>query len=117
VPPEGLTRVTVYSLLIAVGALGAISDAILNQWARTSGLSWLLSAFASWLVVATLLGIILRLGYFSFGAAVVLFLMVNSVGALALDYLLFRARLTVWGWAGIALAVVAMACIELGRSH
>jgi hypothetical protein len=76
-----------------------------------------LSAFASWLVVATLLGLILRLGYFSFGAAVVLFLLVNSVGALALDYVLFRARLTAWGWTGVGLAVAAIACIEIGRAH
>ena len=39
-------RVLVYSVLIAVGTLGAISDAILNQWARTGRISWLLMAYA-----------------------------------------------------------------------
>lgn len=116
-PPDGPSRVAVYSVLVAVGALGAISDAVLNQWAKTGRLSWLLAAYASWLVVATLLGIILRWGYFSFGAGVVLFLLVNSVGALVLDYLLFSGRLTAWGWVGVGLAVAAIVCIELGRVH
>ena len=116
-PPEIPNRVVVYGVLIIVGALGAISDAILNQWAKTGRLSWLLGAYASWLVVATLLGIILRWGYFSFGAAVVLFLLVNSVGALILDFVLFTGRLYIWGWVGIGLAVAAIICIELSRSH
>lgn len=116
-PPDVSNRAAVYGVLVAVGVLGAISDAVLNQWAKTGRLSWLLAAYASWLVVATLLGIILRWGYFSFGTAVVLFLLVNSVGALALDYLLFSGRPTAWGWVGMGLAVAALVCIELGRVH
>jgi drug/metabolite transporter (DMT)-like permease len=110
-------RLLVYSVLVAVGTLGAISDAILNQWARTGRTSWLLLAYASWIVVATLLGYILRLNYFTFGAAVVLFLMVNSVAALILDYALFAGRLTARGWLGIGLAVAAIICIESSRPH
>ena len=110
-------RVLVYSVLVAVGTLGAISDAILNQWARTGRTFWLVLAYASWIVVATLLGYILRLNYFTFGAAVVLFLMVNSVAALILDYALFAGRLTARGWLGIGLAVAAIICIESSRPH
>lgn len=110
-------RVVVYGVLLAVGVLGAVSDAILNQWARTGRTSWLLAAYASWVVVATLLGYILRLNYFTFGAAVVLFLMVNSVAALALDHAIFSGRLTGRGWLGIGLAVAAIICIESSRPH
>ena len=110
-------RVLVYAVLIVVGTLGAISDAILNQWAKTGGTSWLVVAYASWIVVATLLGYILRLNYFTFGAAVVLFLMVNSVAALILDRALFAGRLTARGWLGIGLAVAAIICIESSRPH
>ena len=110
-------RVLVYAVLIVVGTLGAISDAILNQWARTGRTSWLLGAYASWIVVATVLGYILRLNYFTFGAAVVLFLMVNSVAALILDRALFAGRLTARGWLGIGLAVAAIICIESSRPH
>ena len=115
--PADPNRVLVYAVLIVVGSLGAISDAILNQWARTGRTSWLLLAYASWIVVATLLGYILRLNYFTFGAAVVLFLMVNSVAALILDRALFAGRLTARGWLGIGLAVAAIICIESSRPH
>lgn len=110
-------RLLVYAVLIVVGSLGAISDAILNQWAKTGGTPWLVAAYASWIIVATLLGYILRLNYFTFGAAVVLFLMVNSVAALILDRALFAGRLTARGWLGIGLAVAAIICIESSRPH
>ena len=110
-------RVIVYGVLIAVGIMGALSDAILNQWAKTGRMSWLLAAYASWIVVATLLGYILRWNYFTFGAAVVLFLMVNSVAALVLDHAFFAGRLTPRGWLGIGLAVAAIICIESSRPH
>lgn len=110
-------RPSVYAILILGGTLGAASDAVLNQWARTGKLGWLLAAYGSWLIVATLLGLVLRWGYFEFGAGIVLFLMVNSAGALVFDRLLFGGRLSAWGWVGVGLAVAAIACIELGRSH
>ena len=110
-------KVVVYAVLVLAGLLGAASDAVLNQWARTGRGVWLLGGYGLWLVVATLLAFILRSGYFGFGAAVVLFLMVNSLAALAVDRVLFNARLSAWGWAGIALAIAAMVCIEIGRHH
>jgi hypothetical protein len=109
--------VLVYVVLIGVGLLGAISDAILNQWAKTGQVSWLLASYAAWILVATLLGYILRLNYFTFGAAVVLFLLVNSVAALVLDHTLFAGRLTFRGWLGIGFAVLAIVCIESSRPH
>jgi predicted NAD/FAD-dependent oxidoreductase len=117
IAPGTVAPVLVYAVLVVVGTLGAISDAILNQWAKTGGTSWLVVAYASWIVVATLLGYILRLNYFTFGAAVVLFLMVNSVAALILDRALFAGRLTARGWLGIGLAVAAIICIESSRPH
>jgi hypothetical protein len=107
----------VYAVLIAVGTLGALSDVVLNQWARTGRTAWLLGAYAAWIVVATMLGFVLRWNYFTFGAAVVLFLMVNSVAALILDRALFGGRMTARGWLGIALALAAIACIESSRVH
>jgi hypothetical protein len=115
--PVPTNRVLVYSVLIAIGILGAISDVILNQWAKTGRLSWLLASYASWILVATALGYVLRLNYFTFGAAVVLFLLVNSVAALVLDHTLFAGRLTFRGWLGIGLALAAIICIESSRPH
>jgi len=116
-PTDSPNRVAVYAVLVAAGLLGAGSDALLNQWAKTGRLAWLLSAYGAWLLVATLLGLILRWGYFGFGAAVVLFLLVNSLGALVLDRALFAGRLSAWGWVGVGLAVAAIVCIEMGREH
>ena len=110
-------RAIVYAVLVAAGTAGAISDAILNQWARTGRAAWLLAAYASWILVATWLGYVLRLNYFTFGTAVVLFLMVNSAAALVIDHTVFAGRLTARGWLGIALAVAAIVCIEGSRPH
>jgi drug/metabolite transporter (DMT)-like permease len=106
----------VYGCLAAAGVLGAVSDAVLNQWARTNRLPWLLSAYAAWLVVATLLGFVLRWQYFSFASAVVLFLVVNSAGVVVIDIAFFSGRMTAWQWGGIVLAVAAVCCIEVGRT-
>ena len=106
----------VYGFLVAAGLLGAVSDAVLNQWARTNKLPWLLAAYAAWLAVATLLGLILKWQYFSFGGAVVLFLVVNSAGAVLIDLKFFSGKMTPWQWAGIALAVAAVCCLEVGRA-
>ena len=105
-----------YALLVAAGVLGAASDAVLNQWARTGRAAWLAGAYAAWLLVATVLGLLLRSGHFGFGAAVVLFLLVNAAAALALDGILFSGRMSVRGWVGIALGAAAIACIETARA-
>ena len=57
--PTNRLRVRV---LVVAGFLGAVTDAVLNPWARTNRLPW-------------------RWQYFSFSEAVVLFLLVNSAGA------------------------------------
>ena len=113
---EWQRTILVYGFLAAAGLLRAVSDAVLNQWARTGRLPWLLAAYAAWLAVATLLGLVLRWQYFSFAGAVVLFLLVNSAGAVLLDLKFFSGRMTAWQWAGIALAAAAVCCIEVGRA-
>jgi hypothetical protein len=110
------SRIAVYSVVLLLGILGAISDLILNCWAKNQRLSWLLAAYGAWLVVATLLGILLRWGYFNFGSAVVLFVLVNCAVVLLIDYKYFLTRLSVWSCAGIVLAIAAVVCMEIGRS-
>jgi hypothetical protein len=110
-------RIAIYTVLALAGTLGALSDAVLNQWARTGRVGWLIAAYLSWLVVATVVGLILRMGYFGFGTAIVLFLMVNSIAALIIDRAFFAGRVTTLAWVGMALALAAIACIELGRGH
>ena len=106
-----------YALLVFLGLLGAISDATLNQWAKTSRSGWLLLSYALWIAVATLLGLMLKAGHFGFGSAVVVFLLANCVAAVVLDHLWFGRKSTPLQWAGIAVAVVAMCLIEFGRGR
>lgn len=114
---DGPNRFAVHGALIGVGMLGAVSDALLNQSARTNRFARLLSAYARWLAVATPPGLLPRWNYFGFGAAVVLFPPVNSIGALVLDFALFSGRFTVWTSIGILFAIAAIVCIEMGREN
>lgn len=45
-----------------------------------------------------------------------LFLLLNSAAAIVLDHQLFAGRMSAWEWFGIGLAILAMCCIELGRT-
>lgn len=110
-------RAAIYVIVVLAGLLGAVSDVVLNQWARTGKTGWLIAAYACWLIVATVVGLILRADYFGFGAAIVLFLLVNSMGALILDRALYGSRLSGLSSLGIVLAIIAMICIEMGRDH
>lgn len=107
---------SLYAAMAGLGLLGAISDATLNQWAQSNRGAWLLVSYGLWLVVATLFGLILRAEHLSFGAAVIVFLTVNSAFALMLDVVVFGGSINARQWLGVAMAVGAMAMLELGRS-
>jgi hypothetical protein len=111
-----MTGFAVYGLLIVVGVFGAIGDATLNLWARSNRPLWLLVSYLIWIGVATLFGLVLKWERFTFGAAVVLALLVHSVAAIVIDRAYFGGRLSVWEWAGIACACAAITLIEIGRS-
>src|SRR5262245_16148157 len=95
----------IYGLLVVVGVLGAVGDASLNHWARSNRPLSLLASYVLWLGVATLFGFVLKWERFTFGAAVVLALLVHSVTAIVIDRVYFDGRLRGWEWAGIACAV------------
>jgi drug/metabolite transporter (DMT)-like permease len=105
----------VYWLLVVVGVFGAIGDTALNLWARSNRSQWLLLSYFLWIGVATLFGFILRWHRYTFGAAVVLALLVHAVAALVIDKVYFGGRLSGWEWAGLACACAAIALIEIGR--
>lgn len=106
----------VYCLLVVVGVAGAIGDAALNQWAKSSRIGWLLASCVIWIGVATLFGLVLKWERFTFSAAVILALVVHSVVAVAFDRLYFSGRLSGWEWAGIVFAFAAVVFIEIGRA-
>jgi hypothetical protein len=105
-----------YALLVGVGLLGAISDAILNQWAKAGGAGWLVGSYVAWCAVATVLGVMFRAKHFAFGTAMVVFLLSNVVFALVIDRVAFEGRITKMQWAGIGMAVASLVVLELGKA-
>lgn len=112
----GSHTVGVYALIIAAGLLGAVSDAVLNQWAKIGGAAWLLASYVAWIAVATVLGFLFRSKHLSFSTTVVVFLVTNVVFVLLLDSLAFKEKVTGWQWLGIGLAIAAVVAIEFGRA-
>lgn len=112
----GLSKsVAVYGVLILVGLVGAVGDAAVNQWARTHRSEWWIVSCLIWIGAATLFGVVLRWGYFSFSVAVVLALLVHSGMVLLLDRMCYGVRLAAIQWVGILCAIIAFCLLEIGR--
>jgi hypothetical protein len=111
-----MSGLAVYGLLVAIGVAGAIGDATLNHWARSNRPAWLVASYLIWIGVATLFGLVLKWDRFSFGAAVMLSLLVHSVFAVGIDRVYFGGRLGGWQAAGLACACAAVLFIEDGRA-
>lgn len=106
----------VYGVLFLVGIVGVIGDLIIYQWARSSRIEWWLLSSIIWIGAATLFGLVLKQGYFTFGTAVVLALLVHSLSALLIDFLYYRVALSHVSLIGVGFALVALCLIEIGRS-
>lgn len=112
----GLLRVlSVYGVLVLVGLVGAIGDATVNQWARTSRTWWWVLSCVIWILAATLFGYVLRWRYFTFSIAVVLALLVHSAMVIFLDRMYYGVRLAAIQWVGIICAIAAFCLLEIGR--
>jgi multidrug transporter EmrE-like cation transporter len=106
-----------YALFVLGGTLGAFSDAALNQWARSSRVSWLLAGYGLWFLVATVLALLLKLNYFSFGGSIAVFTLSNVVVATLIDHFLYGSPLSRYHLAGIVCAVLAILFFEFGRTQ
>jgi drug/metabolite transporter superfamily protein YnfA len=102
-----------YIILVAI--FGVAGDILINQWARTELVKWWLLSVPVWVVAATVFGIILRQGHYSFGTMVVVILLLHSCIALTWDALVEGAVLTPMQWVGVGVAIVAIILIEVGR--
>ena len=111
-----MSGLAVYGLLVLIGVAGAVGDAALNHWARSNRPAWLVASYLIWIGVATLFGLVLKWDRFSFGAAVVLSLLVHSVFAVGIDRVFFGGRLGGWQAVGLACACAAILLIEVGRA-
>ena len=107
-----------WTFVVFVGLIGTITDIVLSRWSETNQLSWWLIAAIGYLVFMTGLGIVIRVGSadgFWLTIAVLLVVLVNIAGLAVWDTLTGRAP-SALQWAGVVLAIGAVACLELGRS-
>jgi drug/metabolite transporter superfamily protein YnfA len=101
--------------LTIVAVFGVMGDILMNQWAKTDMVRWWVLSIPVWIITATLFGILLRKGHYSFGATVIIILLLHSGIALAWDALIERAILTPMQWIGVGAAIVAITLMEIGR--
>ncbi len=109
------SRIAVYGLLVLVGITGALGDIAVNQWAKSWQFNWWLVSCAIWIITATIFGVILHKGYFNFGVAVVLALLVHSGLVLLWDALWEKAHLSSLQWLGVIFALLAFCFLEVGK--
>src|SRR3989344_5267953 len=107
-------------LVVVMGILGALADIAVGQWSKTNAHGWWALGAVGYLVFMTGLGVILRVGMSQGGVtltiAVVLVVLVNIAGLAMWDSFYARVPLTAIQWAGIVLALAAVACFESGRA-
>lgn len=116
-PNAVLKSVLTYVLFLLAGALGAISDTALNQWAKSNRTFWLVTAYALWLMVATVLGQLLRWGYLGFSGSVAVFTLTNLVVASLIDRFVYAGQMSRYQIAGLVCAGVAVLLFEIGRGQ
>lgn len=104
-----------YAILFAVGVTGAFGDILINRWAKSNGIGWLISSYVMWIVSVTLLGYFLRWERFTFSAAIFIAFVVHAMIAVVFDLLYFGGRLSKTEWIGIVFAAVALFLLEVGR--
>ncbi len=107
-----------WPLVILVGFLGSGADIVLQGWSKNLTLnSWLVSVIP-YLIFMTGLGFVIRLGETGkvpLTIAVLLVVVVNVAGLAVWDSYK-GAPFSLMQWAGVLLALGAIACIEFGRA-
>lgn len=104
-----------FLMVVAVAALGATGDMLVNQWAKTLLVRWWVLSISMWIATATVFGFVLREKHYSFSVALIIILLLHSGLVLAWDALVERAILMPTQWAGVAAAIAAIVLMEVGR--
>jgi len=112
-----MDKIWVYTLVILVGALCAAGDVSIYQWTRTNRAAWWVLSCVLWIVAATLFGYVLGLKYFSLSIGVVVSLISHSLVVLVIDRAYYGTRLNVLQWTAVAMAIITLSLLELGKSQ
>lgn len=109
---------TFWVLVIFMGLFGALADVSLNQWSKILSPRWWIISSILFLVFMTGFGLAMRLGAtrgYSLTIAVVIVLLLDIVAVGIWDFVVGGTWFTPTQWFGVALAILAMLCFELGK--
>ncbi len=112
-----LSSFYVYSLLVLIGLTGGIGDIFLYKWAGSRQVGWLLGAYLFWWCCLTSLGVLFRLEYFTFGAAIILATVIHLFISLLWALLFTEGTLNRIEMVGIVFGVIAIVLLEIGRNR
>lgn len=105
-----------YAYAIVAGFLGALGDIFLNQGLKEAQVGkgwWFLAGFVVWNASLVCFMIVLRSNQLA--AAVVVFLIANCIIVLLTSQVWFKEPLSAVQWLSIAIGMVAMIGMELGK--
>lgn len=104
-----------FALSISAGTIGAIGDALLNQWAKHGGSWWwIVGGFVGWNIALVIFLYMLKKQYLlAYSAG--FFAAANSVAIMILCWLVFHEELSRVSWLGIGLVFIGLVIAELGR--
>jgi len=104
-------------LVVATGLIGAVADIVLSNWSRTNEFVWFLAGAVGFVVFMTGLGLIIRRGAINghpLAIALTLTVLFN-IAFVAVWEVHGGTQLSALQWVGVALAVMAVTCFELGH--
>lgn len=99
----------IYFLVVTVGLLSAVGDALINQYVKTGNFSWFLVGCLGWITAAAFWSQILKKQLFA--PSVALFFLGNIGMAVLIGHFYFGDRVPAIQWLWIAFAMVAMILI------
>lgn len=107
----------IVALVVLTAFFGVMGDIMVNQWAKTAHLRWLVMSVPVWMLAVTFFGLLLRQKHYSFAVAVVVVVLIHSAIALAWDHFAENAVLAPMQWVGVGVALVAIILMEVGGAH
>lgn len=104
--------------VVLLGLFAALADVSLNQWSKTLSLNWFVVSAVLFIAFMTGFGVAMRLGAargYSLTLVVLVVLLLNIAGVGGWDVLIGGTRFTSLQVLGVALAIGAILCFELGK--
>lgn len=111
------SRLMIYGIFIVAGIIGTAGDVLTYQWAKSQHLGYLLGACALWITCLALMGYLMQMERYSFGAVVVLTTISNILLSILWSFSFLKLRPSLLEWSGVILAIISVLLIEIGRER